>query len=86
MLVYPEVESWNEFYPSEIFIRNEPTEDVFSVIKMANIGTTIYSGNSSTATQIYKKIGKIEAISDMDSSLILIGYVHIGGGPNPSIS
>lgn len=36
MPVYPEVESWNEFYPSEIFIRNEPMEDVFSVIKMAN--------------------------------------------------
>ena len=78
MLVYPEIESWNEFYPSEIFIRNEPTEDVFSVIKMANIGTTIYSGTSLTATQIYKKIGKIEAGPDMESSLILIGNVTVG--------
>ena len=82
MLVYPEIESWNKFYPSEIFIRNEPTEDVFSVIKMANIGTTIYSGTSTTATQIYKKIGKIEVISDMDSSLILIGHVTAGNKPN----
>ena len=82
MLVYPEIESWNEFYPSEIFIRNEPTEDVFSVIKMANIGTTIYSGNSMTATQIYKKIGKIEAAPDMDSSLILIGHVTVGNKPS----
>lgn len=82
MLVYPEIESWDEFYPSEIFIRNEPTEDVFSVIKKANIGATIYSGNSSNSTQIYKKIGKIEAIPDLDSSLILIGYVTVGNKPN----
>ena len=82
MLVYPEIESWNEFYPSEIFIRNEPTEDIFNVIKMANIGTTIYAGGSITATQIYKKIGKIEAISDMDSNLILIGHVMISNKPS----
>ena len=81
MLVYPEIESWNEFYPSEIFIRNEPTEDVFSVIKRANIGTTIYAGNSLTATQIYKKIGKIEAAPDMESSLVLIGHVTVGNKP-----
>ena len=81
MLIYPEVESWDEFYPSEIFIRHEPTEDLFNVIKMANIGTTIYSGNSVTDTQIYKKIGKIEATSDMETSLILIGYVTVGKKP-----
>lgn len=84
MVVYPKIESWNEFYPSEIFIRHEPKDDIFSVVKMANIGTTIYSGTSTTATQIYKKIGEIEAIPDMDSGLILIGYVNIGGGPNPT--
>ena len=82
MLVYPEIESWDEFYPSEIFIRNEPTDDVFSVIKRANIGTTIYSGTSTAATQIYKKIGKIEAMPDMDSNLILIGYVMVGNKPS----
>ena len=81
MLVYPEIESWNEFYPSEIFIRNEPTEDIFSVIKRANIGTTIYGGDSTTATRIYKKIGKIEAAPDMESSLVLIGYVTVGNKP-----
>ena len=81
MLVYPEIESWDEFYPSEIFIRHEPSEDAFSVIKMANIGATIYAGNSSASTQIYKKIGKIEAVPDMDSSLILIGYVTAGNKP-----
>ena len=82
MLVYPEIESWDEFYPSEIFIRHELTEDIFSVVKMANIGATIYSGNSLNATQIYKKIGKIEAMPDLDSSLILIGYVTVGNKPN----
>lgn len=81
MVVYPEIESWNEFYPSEIFIRNEPTEDIFSVVKKVNIGATIYSGNSLTATQIYKKIGKIEASPDMESNLILIGYVTVGNKP-----
>ena len=81
MLVYPEIESWDEFYPSEIFIRHEKTENLLSVIKMANIGTTIYSGTSVTATQIYKKIGKIEAAPDLDSNLILIGYVTVGNKP-----
>lgn len=77
MIVYPEIESWNEFYPSEIFIRHEPNDDIFSVIKMANIGTTIYSGTSTTATQIYKKIGNIVSLDDMDSNLILLRYISI---------
>ena len=81
MLVYPEIESWDEFYPREIFIRNEPTDDMFSVIKRVNIGTTIYSANSVTETQIYKKIGKIEAAPDMESSLILIGHVTVDNKP-----
>lgn len=37
MVVYPEIESWNKFYPSEIFIRHRPNDDIFSVIKMANL-------------------------------------------------
>lgn len=85
MIVYPEIESWNKFYPREIFIRHETNDDIFSVIKMANIGTTIYSGSSMTATQIYKKIGEIEAVPDMDSNLILIGYVNLMP-PNPPTS
>ena len=84
MRVYPEIESWDEFYPSEIFIRTESgdsNEDLVSVLNKANIGATIYSGNSMTATQIYKKIGKIEAILDMESNLVLIGYVTVGNKP-----
>lgn len=78
MRVYPEIESWNEFYPSEIFIRlggNETPDDAFPVIKMANIGTTVYLGTSVSSTNIYKKIGKVENISDMSLSTILVGQV-----------
>lgn len=61
MLVYPEIESWNEFYPSEIFIRlglNETMEDAFTAFKNANIGATIHLGlNTQPLTLIFKKIG-----------------------------
>ena len=80
MIVYPEMESWNKFYPSEIFIRkdtNESMEDVLSVINKANIGTTINLGMSATATQIYKKIGNIVSLDDMDSNLILLRNIKI---------
>lgn len=78
MVVYPEIESWNEFYPSEIFMRmgeTETSEDVFPVFKIAKIGTTIYLGRSSNETTVYKKIGDIEALPDMDSSLISVGHI-----------
>lgn len=80
MVVYPEIESWDEFYPSEIFIRkdtNDSMEDVLSVINKANIGTTINLGMSATATQIYKKIGNIVSLDDMDSNLILLLNIKI---------
>ena len=80
MRVYPEIESWNEFYPNEIFIRMGETEtamDAFPVYKIANIGTTIYLGLSTTETMVYKKIGKIEATSDIASGMILIGDVTV---------
>lgn len=83
MIVYPEIESWNEFYPSEIFIRlgdNEQTSDAFPVIKIANIGTTFYLGQSANETLIGKKIGDIEDITDLNSSLLMIGYVTYGKG------
>lgn len=77
MVVYPEIESWNEYYPREIFIRlggGEVLEDALSALKIANIGTTIYLGISSNETRIFKKIGVVEAVPDMSSSLILVGY------------
>ena len=88
MRVYPEIESWNEFYPSEIFVlmgENDTNEDVFPVYKNANIGTTIYVGSEGilssvmTDTVIVKKIGDIEVSSDIDSNMILIGNVSYGG-------
>ena len=79
MLVYPEIESWNEFYPSEIFMlmgENETSEAAFPVFKIAKIGTTIYLGRSANETMVYKKIGDIEALPDIDSSLIYIGHFY----------
>ena len=81
MKVYPEIESWNEFYPSEIFIlmgANESIDDAFPMFKIANIGTTFYLGISSNETLVYKKIGDIEAASDVGSSIITVGYVKNG--------
>ena len=69
MLVYPEIESWNKFYPSEIFIRHEPTENIFSAIKMANIGTTINLHSPASGTSVYKKIGDIVSVGDLDLAL-----------------
>lgn len=75
MTVYPEIESWNEFYPGEIFMRMGETEtidDAFPVFKNAKIGTTIYLGMSPNETRVFKKIGDIEALPDMDSSLLIL--------------
>lgn len=83
MVVYPEIESWNEFYPSEIFIilgDNEDNNVAFPVFKIANIGTTIYLGLSMNETQIFKKISDIEIFSDVKSSTVLVGYVRTYNG------
>ena len=82
MRVYPEIESWNEFYPSEIFIimaDNDTDEDTLAVLKIANIGTTIYIATS-LETSIYKKVGDIEAMSDFGSSMLLVGFVMPANG------
>ena len=79
MTIYPEIESWDEFYPSEIFMlmgETETSEDALPVFKIANIGTTIYLGRSANETMVYKKIGDIEALPDMESSLIYVGHVR----------
>lgn len=76
MHVYPEIESWNEFYPSEIFIKlgdNEKIPDTIPVLKIANIGTKIYIGTPTDETIIYKKIGVIEDLPDVNLSLIIVG-------------
>lgn len=83
MVVYPEIESWNEYYPSEIFIRlgeNETMADVIPIVKMANIGTTLYIGMAPNETLISKKIGDMEDLPDSNSSMLMIGYVTYGKG------
>ena len=81
MLVYPEIESWDEFYPSEIFIlmgETDTNEDLLRVIKMTNIGTTINLSKSPTITTTYKKIGVVETINDFQKSLILLANISMG--------
>ena len=78
MLVYPEIESWDEFYPTEIFVRmgnNEGMDVLISVFKMANIGATINLGLTVTDTVIYKKIGKIGDLDDYTDKIIMIGRI-----------
>ena len=81
MRVYPELESWDEFYPNEIFIRMDGTEgddDVSSVIKKAHIGSTIYIGalfGEAGETTTYKKVGDFDDLSDPFQSLLILGYV-----------
>lgn len=81
MVVYPEIESWNEFYPSEIFIRMaeaDTNEDMVRVFKLAKIGTTINLSRSPNITATYKKIGVVETMGDFDQNLILLANVSLG--------
>lgn len=81
MVVYPEIESWDEFYPTEIFIKMDEAdtnEDLLPVIKMANIGTTINLSRSPNMTTTYKKIGVVETMGDFNKNLILLRDVSIG--------
>ena len=79
MTVYPEIESWDELYPSEIFIllgENETIDNAESVLKMANIGSTIYIGVTPLNTAIVKKIGESNGLFGYtESNLVLIGTV-----------
>lgn len=76
MIVYPNPDSWDEFYPSEIFIALGEGEDISAVINefvKANIGATIIIGERATKSQTYKKVGEIESFADMVSNLVLLG-------------
>lgn len=87
MQVYPELASWDEFYPSEIFIAIGATDEadaVFPILKKANIGATIIIGetNPRTKSTTYKKVGDIEAIADIPTSMVLLGQVELSAGVN----
>lgn len=85
MIVYPNTDSWDEFYPSEIFIavsRYDPDPEgaFLPIFKKANIGATIALGEGGTITTTYKKVGDIETIADFNTSLVLLGRVTMGTG------
>lgn len=75
MHVYPNPDSWDEFYPSDIFIAlgaNETLDDAINVFVKANIGATILMGKNGTQSQTYKKVGEIESLADMPSNVVLL--------------
>lgn len=74
MQVYPNPDSWDEFYPSEIFIAlaNESEEGWFPILEKAKIGATITMGYSSTKSYTYKKVGDITALADLPTSIVLL--------------
>lgn len=78
MLAYPEIESWNEFYPSEIFLRMSIADDdniVVETFKKAKVGAKIYFALSDDETLIYKKVGEFETQEEMYSNLVLLGDI-----------
>lgn len=75
MHVYPNPDSWDEFYPSDIFVAlgtGETLNNVMNVFVKANIGATIVMDKNGNETLAYKKVGDIEALADLSSSLILL--------------
>lgn len=79
MHVYPNPDSWGEFYPSEIFVNMTEDDDPVPILKMVNIGATIVVGIGQSASTTFKKVGDIEAIADLETSLVILGKV---GGSN----
>lgn len=74
MIVYPNPDSWDEFYPSEIFIALDTDEDIntaINAIVKLNIGANILIGEYGTKSQTYKKVGEIESVADLSSNLVL---------------
>ena len=77
MTVYPEIESWDEFYPSEIFFQAGNDENGADyILKRAPIGAKIYMGTGIDSTTVLKKIGEYKVIDDMPTSFVLVGNIH----------
>lgn len=82
MQVYPNPDSWDEFYPSEIFIavtRDDSSDAPLPVFIQANIGTTIalgQPGSSGQITRVYKKVGELETMADFESALVILSKVE----------
>lgn len=75
MHVYPNPDSWDEFYPNDIFIAlgvGEAINTVIGALVKANIGATIVISKEATQSQAYKKVGEIESLADISKSLVLL--------------
>ena len=75
MIVYPNPDSWNEFYPSEIFValdEGETQSSAVSVFVKAKIGATIVIGRAATASTTYKKVREIAGLDDVETGLVVL--------------
>ena len=82
MNVYPSADSWDEFYPSEIFIalaEGETGANYLSLLTKANIGATIVIGNETGASTTYKKVGDVEALADVNTALVTLARCAANG-------
>ena len=82
MTVYPNPDSWDEFYPSDIFIAMVEGEDISTAINeivKANIGANILLCENATKSQTYKKVGEIESVVDIPLNLVLLSIADATG-------
>jgi hypothetical protein len=80
LIVYPNPDSWNEFYPSEIFVALEQREtqsSAVSVFVKAKIGATIVVGTAATSSTTYKKVREIADLDDIETGLVVLSRVGI---------
>ena len=75
MYIYPEMESWDEFYPSEIFISYKETDDITIPLKRANIGAKLYLGVGMQQTDILKKVAEVNDEGDPFAGFISLGTI-----------
>lgn len=83
MHVYPNPDSWDEFYPSEIFIalaKGESQSDLVSMLAKAQIGANIVVGTGASSSITYKKVGEIAVLADVGTSLIFLGQAVSSNG------
>lgn len=80
MIVYPNPDSWNEFYPSEIFVALEEGEtqsSAVSVFVKAKIGATIVVSTAATSSTTYKKVREIADLNDIETGLVVLSRAGI---------
>ena len=77
MVVYPEIESWDEFYPSEIFVSYTETDNVDDIFKRVPVGAKLYMGMNAEDTQIFKKIGEYKNPDDMANNFVFLGIISV---------